>query len=429
MTTSALPEAPFHAIESLLFATLVQLMIIILAARVMGHLAQRLRHPRAVGEIVAGLLLGPSGLGLLWPDLFSQLFRSHDATPLTVMSQIGLILLMFQVGMEFDFATLKHRQHRIAAVWITVLGMAVPFALGFGFGQISHASLAPSVPALAYSLFIAVAFSITAVPILGRILIEFGLTQTPLGVLTISAAAANDAIGWILLTVIATIAAGSHDFEMILRHTGWLILYLALAWVLVRPMIARALDAHALKSGELSQQGLAGLLLLVFGSALITSQLGIFAIFGGFVAGVLLHDRRDVLRAWNARTQDLISVFFLPIFFTYTGLRTDIGSLNGESLWAWCGLLLILAMGGKFIACYWAARWAGLNRFEARCIGILMNTRALMELIVINLGRDMGIIPGSLFTMLVIMAILSTLLTAPGLRLWLPHTGIRPSSG
>lgn len=427
MATPALPVAPFHAIESLLFATLVQLMIIILAARVMGHLAQRLRQPRAVGEIVAGLLLGPSGLGLLWPELFSQLFRSHDATPLTIMSQIGLILLMFQVGMEFDFAKLKHRQNRIAAVWITVLGMAVPFALGFGFGQISHASLAPSVPFLAYCLFIAVAFSITAVPILGRILIEFGLTQTPLGVLTISAAAANDAIGWILLTVIATIATGSRDFETILRHTGWLMLYLALAWFFVRPLIAKALGAHVLNPEGLSQEGLAGLLLLVFGSALITSQLGIFAIFGGFVAGALLHDRHDVLSAWNARTQDLISVFFLPIFFTYTGLRTDIGSLNSESLWAWCGLLLILAMGGKFIPCYWAARWAGLNRFEARCIGILMNTRALMELIVINLGHDMGIIPGSLFTMLVIMAILSTLLTAPGLRLWLPHTGIRPS--
>ena len=245
--------------------------------------------------------------------------------------------------------------------------------------------------------------------------------------MTIASAAANDAVGWILLTVIATIASGSSDFDTIIHHSGWLCLYLVLAWLVARPLISRALGPHTLERKGLSQQGLAGLLVFVFGSALITSQLGIFAIFGGFVAGVLLFDRRDLLAAWKDRTEDLINVFFLPIFFTYTGLRTDIGSLNNETLWAWCGLLLILAMAGKFFPCYWASRWAGLNRYESRCIGILMNTRALMELIVINLGHDMGVIPGSLFTMLVIMAITSTLLTAPGLRLWLPRSGIRAS--
>jgi Kef-type K+ transport system membrane component KefB len=183
---------------------------------------------------------------------------------------------------------------------------------------------------------------------------------------------------------------------------------------------------YPIAHGKLPQDLLALLLVVVFGSAMVTSQLGIFAIFGGFTAGVLLHDRPALVDAWRHRVEDLLTVFFLPIFFTFTGLRTDIGSLLSAELWLWCGALIALATAGKLGGCYLAARQGGLSPAESRCIGIMMNTRALMELIVINLGHDLGVIPREVFTMLVLMAVLSTLMTAPALRRWLPATGHPP---
>jgi Kef-type K+ transport system membrane component KefB len=418
----AVPSAgSFHSLEDLLFFTLLQLILIILAARMAGALARRWGQPRAVGEIVAGLLLGPSLFGLLAPDTFHWLFRSVDSTPLMIMSQIGLILLMFQVGMEFDFSQLGDAANRRAAGWVTLAGIVLPFGLGLGFGWFSAPALASGIPAIAYGLFIAIALSITAVPILGRILMEFGLTRSRVGVITIAAAAANDAIGWVLLAVVAAVASSQLSWPVVGRQVGLLLVYLLISWVLVRPVLHRVLRLFpAVAGGQLPQDLLALLLLIVFASAMVTSQLGIFAIFGGFTAGVLLHDRHDLAAAWRDRVEDLLAVFFLPIFFTYTGLRTDIGSLATASLWLWCGALIVLATLGKFGGGYFAARRSGLSMAESRCIGIMMNTRALMELIVINLGHDMGVIPREVFTMLVLMAVLSTLMTAPCLRRWLP---------
>lgn len=422
--TPALPVSSFQALEHLLLFILLQLILIILAARLAGALAMRWGQPRAVGEIVAGLLLGPSLFGLLAPDTFHWLFRSVDSTPLTIMSQIGLILLMFQVGMEFDFSQLGDRANRRAAGWVTLVGIVLPFGLGLGFGWVSAPRLAPGIAAPAYSLFIAIALSITAVPILGRILMEFGLTRSRLGVITIAAAAANDAIGWVLLAVVAAVASSQLSWPVVGRQVGLLLAYLLVSWFLVRPVLHGVLRQYpAIANGQLPQDVLALLLLAVFASAMVTSQLGIFAIFGGFTAGVLLHDRQALVAAWRRRVEDLLAVFFLPIFFTYTGLRTDIGSLATPELWLWCGALIALATLGKFGGGYFAARRGGLSQAESRCIGIMMNTRALMELIVINLGHDMGVIPRAVFTMLVLMAVLSTLMTAPALRRWLPATG------
>ena len=415
-----MPPSPPHPVETLLWFTLLQLIVIILAARVAGRLAQGMGQPRAVGEIIAGLWLGPSLFGALAPGAFQTVFRSVEATPLTIMSQIGLILLMFQVGMEFDFSQLGERRNRRAAGLITLAGILFPFVLGLGFGLASAPHLAPGIPPLAYSLFVAIALSITAVPILGRILMEFGLTRSRLGVITIAAAAANDAIGWILLAVVAAVASSQWSGLDLTRQLGWLLAYLLVSWFGMRPLLHWLLRRFPLNAGVLSGDLLGLLLLAVFGSAMVTSHLGLFAIFGGFTAGVLLHDRHDLVAAWRDRVGDWLEVFFLPIFFTYTGLRTDIGSLVSGELWLWCGGLMLLAMLGKFGGCYAAARLSGLSPAESRCIGILMNTRALMELVVINLGHEMGVLPAPVFTMLVLMAILSTLLTTPGLRRWLP---------
>ncbi len=426
---SSLPQGSVQGVESLLFFTLLQISLIILAARLAGHLARRLRQPRAVGEIVAGLMLGPSLFGVLAPDAFHWLFRSVDGTPLTIISQIGLILLMFQVGLEFDFSHLEERRNRWAVILITVAGILAPFALGLGFGWVSGPVLAAGIPPVAYSLFIGIALSITAVPILGRIMIEFGLTRSRLGVVAIAAAAANDAVGWVLLALVSAVAASRFSWAAMGIQAGMLLAYLLASWFIVRKLLHLLLRRFPHGPDSLPQDLLALLLVVVFGSAMLTSQFGIFAIFGGFMTGVLLHDRHDLVSAWKNQVENLIVVFFLPIFFTYTGLRTDIGSLVSAELWAWCGLLILLAVLGKFGGCYVAARWAGLSAAESRNIAIMMNTRALMELIVVNLGYDMGVIPREVFTMLVLMAVASTVMAAPALRLWLPAAGHRIPEG
>jgi Kef-type K+ transport system membrane component KefB len=398
--------------EHLLSFTLLQIGIIIAAARLAGYIARQWGQPRAVGEIVAGLLLGPSLFGALAPESFRWVFRSVDATPLTIMSQIGLILLMFQVGLAFDFSQLRARQNRQAVLLITLASIALPFGLGFGFGELTAKTLAGGINPLAYALFLGIA-----------------LTRSRIGVITIAAAAANDAIGWVLLALVSAVATQQLSWQVIAGTLGCLLAYLALSWLLVRPLLLRLLRRWHREDEALPQDLLAIVLIAIFGSALLTSQLGIFAIFGGFVAGMLLHDQTAFVEAWQRKMSALVNVFFLPIFFTYTGLRTDVGGLGSTTLWGWCGLLIVLAVLGKLVGCYLASRLAGLSRAEATNIALMMNTRALMELIVVNLGYDLGIIPREVFTMLVLMAVASTLLTAPGLRLGLPRMGHRIPSG
>lgn len=419
-----------HGVEHLLFHTLLQIGLIIIAARVAGFLARKLGQPRSVGEIVAGLMLGPSLFGVLAPETFQWVFRSVDGTPITIMSQIGLIMLMFQVGLEFEFKQLAERSNRRAVSLITLAGIVVPFGLGLGFGLSTAPDLAPAINPLAYALFTGIALAITAVPILGRIMMEFGLTRSRIGVITITAAALNDAIGWVLLAVVSAVTTGHFSASAMAEQVALLLGYVVVSWLVIRRgllFVVRRFDHGPL---SLPQDLLAILLIVVFSSALLTSKLGIFAIFGGFVVGVLLHDQTDLVAAWRNKVADLVTVFFLPVFFTYTGLRTDIGSLHTPELWGWCALLISLAVIGKFGGCYLASRLAGLSRAESGNIAIMMNTRALMELIVVNLGYDLGVIPREVFTMLVLMAVASTLMTAPALRFGLPRIGHRiPRNG
>lgn len=411
-----------HNLENLLFFTLLQVVIIIAVARLVGNLARRIGQPRAVGEIIAGLALGPSLLGSLAPETFQFVFHSVDAMPLTVMSQIGLILLMFQVGMDFDFSHLSEKRNRSAVTAVSVAGIVVPFVLGLIFANLTAATLAPGINILTYSLFIATAFSITAVPILGRIMNEFGLNRTQIGVITISSAAVNDVVGWTLLAAISAVVAANFSLLGVTRQIGEILLYLFGSWLVVRVIKQRSIGRYDLSEG-LPRDLMVILLVMVFVSAMVTSQIGVFAIFGGFVLGVLFHSDQALVAAWKGKVSDLVTVFFLPIFFTYSGLRTDITGLDSLELWSWCGLAILLATVGKYGGCYFAARFAGLGVYESRNIAILMNTRALMELIVLNVGRDLGVIPQNVFTMLVLMAIFTTVVTAPFLRLWLPRIG------
>lgn len=422
-----------HQTEALLFFTLLQLTVIVLAARIGGEVAQRIGQSPAVGEIIVGILLGPSLFGLLAPDLFQYVFHSTPAAPMQMLSQIGLILLMFQIGLEFDFAHLTERNNRRAVSAIAAASMAAPFALGFGFGWFSAPLLSPGVDPLASALFIATAFSITALPILGRIMMEFRITRLPIGVIAISAAAINDVIGWLLLALITALTLAQFSAAAFAFKVALVGVFFLTWWFVVRPLmkrVIRASQAGPLPVGEKAGRGklthnLLGILLAaIFISAMTTYQLGIFAIFGGFMMGVILHDEHELIEAWKERIGHFVMVFFLPIFFTYTGLRTDIGGLDSAAAWGWCLLLIFLATLGKFGASYVAARWAGMSHYEGKVIGIMMNTRALMELIVINVGYDLGVISQDVFTMLVLMAIFSTVITTPGLRRWLPKMGV-----
>ena len=413
-----------HKTEALLFFTLLQLTVIVLAARIGGTIAGRIGQTAAVGEIIVGILLGPSLFGLLAPDVFQYVFHSGSPEPMQMLSQIGLVLLMFQIGLEFDFSHLNERRNRKAMLWVAAASLIAPFALGYGIGHISAPVLSPSAHPVISALFIATAFSITALPILGRIMMEFDMTRTPIGVIAISAAAINDVIGWLLLALITTLTLSDFNAVSFAVKVALVLVFFVVSWFGVRPLMKNILHRFDAKSGVLSNNLLGLVLAAIFLSAMTTYQLGIFAIFGGFMMGVLLHDEHAFVKTWRTRISPFVMVFFLPIFFTYTGLRTNIGSLDSASAWGWCGLIVLLATLGKFGGAYIAARLTGMSHTEAKVLGIMMNTRALMELIVINVGYDLGVISQQMFTILVIMAIFSTVITSPFLRRWLPLIGI-----
>ncbi len=426
-TLSHVFDLPAQKSELLIFFTLLPLSVIIFAARMGGEIAARIGQAAVVGEIVAGIVLGPSLFGLLMPDAFHYIFHSIPAGPLDALSQLGLILLMFQIGLEFDFSHLKEKANRNAVLWVATASMLIPSVLGLGFGLVSAPVLAPQAEPWTSALFIATAFSITAVPILGRIMMEFGMTRSRLGVIAISAAAINDVVGWLLLALVTTLAL-SHFEALTFAIKVFLVFAFIVIWISgIRPLMKWVIRRFS-AGGKLTPHLLGIILISIFVSGLITSSLGIFTIFGGFIMGVILHDADEFVEAWNERVSPFVLVFFLPIFFTYTGLRTNIGGLDSASLWGWCGSILLLATVGKFGGAYGAARIAGLNHHQAKVMGIMMNTRALMELIVINVGYDLGAISQQVFTMLVIMAIFSTIITTPFLRAWLPRAGVQLTS-
>ncbi len=406
--------------ERVIFFTLAQLCVIILAARVAGHIAVRVGQAAVVGEIIAGILLGPSLFGLAMPVPFHWVFYSIPSGSLDILSQLGLILLMFQVGLEFDFSHLKESTNRRAVLWIAAASLALPFVTGLGVGFMGAPLLSPLADRWTSALFVATAFSITAVPVLGRIMMELGMTRSRLGVIAISAAAMNDVVGWLLLAVVTALTLARFQWSTFLVNV-LLVLLFVLVWLLVVRPLTKSVMRYFNAEPEMSPTLLGGILVSIFVSGMITSLLGIFTIFGGFVMGAILHDERAFVKIWQEHVAPFVLVFFLPIFFTYTGLRTDIAGLDGAVLWMWCGLILVSATVAKFVGAYAAARIAGLNHQEGKIIGIMMNTRALMELIVINVGYDMGAISEHMFTMLVIMAIVSTVITTPLLRIWLPR--------
>lgn len=416
--------------EQLLFTVLIQLIVIIAAARLFGKLSQMLRQPVVVGEIAAGLILGPSVFGYFFPDASRMVFDPSVNEVFGVLSQLGLILLLFVVGLEFDFSHL--RPHGAAAVGISLTGIALPFALGVGLAIIAHPLVANDSAGhplswVGFLLFMGVAMSITAIPILGRIMMELNITRTRIGAITISSAAVDDACGWILLATISSVVQSRFEIWLTLRMIGLSIGFLVLVLLVVRPIMKRFVrQAMARGNGDLGMNDLAVVYGTLFLAAMATSFIGIFAIFGAFLLGTVLSDEPQFREVMVRHLRNFLNVIFLPIFFTYTGLRTDIGSLATPTEW----MLLIGVVGcavvGKLGGCALAAWLGGFSRREALCIGTMMNARALMELIVINAGRDLGVLPDSVFCMLVLMALITTVMTTPLLLRFMRGTELEP---
>lgn len=408
---------PVHSAEEILASVLIQITIVILVARLAGAAAAALRQPRAVGEIVAGLMLGPSLFGHFLPDLSAAIFPTDAAQTMWMLSQIGLILLMFQIGADFEFAHLRKRANQKAVALVTLASLTTPFAAGFALGQFAAPTLAPGVAPLLFSLFMAVAMAITAVPILGRILAEYGLTRTEVGVIAISAAAANDVVGWLALAAVAAIASSGLSAGAFGGQIAGLAALLALLWFFGRPLATWLVRRFPQHGQQTPPPLIAIAVALMFVAGVVTQELGIFTIFGGFLVGLLFHPHTAFVEAWRKSIGQFVLVFFLPIFFTLTGLRTDLLGLNTWSEWMWCGVIFIVAVTSKIAPVFLAARAAGLGAQEAAALGVLMNTRALMELIVLNIGLSLGVIPQDVFTMLVIMAVGTTLMTGPLINL------------
>ena len=387
-----------------------QAILIITMARLIGMLARRMRQPMVIAEIVAGILLGPSLLGWALPDFSRAIFPPESLGLLNLMSQIGLILFMFLVGLEFDAKLLRGRGH--TSVVISHTSILVPFTLGALLALYLYPRLAdPAVRFSSFTLFIGAAMSITAFPVLARILVERRLMQSKIGALTITCAAVDDVTAWCILAFVVSIVRVTSLGQAVATVLLTLV-YIAAMALVVRPFIGRLAGRSANREG-LNQNLFAALLVLLLASSWSTELIGIHALFGAFVFGAIVPKSGGFAQLVAERLEDLVVVLMLPLFFAYSGLRTQIGLLDTPAAWAMCGLVILVACVGKFGGSSIAARLTGLRWREAAALGILMNTRGLIELIVLNIGLDLGVISPTLFTMLVLMALVTTFATSP----------------
>lgn len=393
---------------------LLQVVIVVVAARLLGSLFGRWGQPPVVGEMLAGILLGPSLLGWLWPASQDALFAPDSLEPLWLLSQVGVILFLFVVGIDLDLAHLRERA--AAAVWVSHTSIVAPFLLGAAVSLLAYPALAPAGTAFGpFALFMGVALSITAFPVLARILEDRGLTRTPLGKTAITCAAVGDVTAWCLLALVVAVAgadAGAGPGVTTLLTVAFVVVIL----FAVRPFAARLLPAEV--GGEAQRKAfVAGVLSFVFLCAVATEAIGIRAPFGAFLAGVAMPRIPSVLDYLRKRVEALGSVVLLPLFFAFTGLRTEIGLLGDPRNWWICAGIVAAAVAGKIGGTMLAARVSGLGWIDAFALGALMNTRGLIELVVLNLGYELGILSAEAFAMLVLMALVTTCMTGPLLQL------------
>ncbi len=400
-----LSEVAHHA-QQPLSMLLLQIILILCVSRLFGYAARLVRQPAVVGEIIAGIVLGPSLFGWIWPEGMKTIFPTGSLGNLQFLSQIGLAFFMFIVGMELDIS--KIRQKAQDAVMISHASIIIPFFLGVCLAFFTYRQFAPAnVGFLSFALFMGIAMSITAFPVLARIVQERGLTGTPLGTMAITCAAADDITAWCILAVVVAIAKAGGILSALMTIALALVFVLAMLMV-IRPWLRRRM---ALLNGTKTKVALGFFVLLIAGY--LAELIGIHLLFGAFLAGVIMPAEANIKQILTDKLEDVSVLILLPVFFAFTGLRTQIGLLNDPQLWAVFGAIMLVAVSGKFAGSALTARLVGQPWPEALSIGALMNTRGLMELVVLNIGYDLGILNPQVFAMLVLMALATTFMTGP----------------
>ena len=395
----------------------IDIAIIMVVARLFGRLAIKIGQPPVVGEIVAGIVLGPSLLGLLPGDLDGRLFPPEVLPYLNMLAQLGLVLFMFIVGLELDMLLIRGREKMAGT--ISAASVVLPFALGAGLSLVLYpmhdeTASGPVAP-LALALFLGVAMSITAFPVLARILTDRGMHRTPIGVLALACAAVDDIIAWTLLAFVVAVVQGNSPLD-VLRIVLLTAVFAAVMFGVVRPLLRRLNDWYR-RVGRLTPDILSVVLIGVLVSAFVTEMIGIHAIFGAFVFGAVMprRDAADFTHEILERLEQVSVLLLLPLFFVVTGLSTNIAGLSGGGWWQ-LGLILLVAIGGKFVGAYAGARAMKVRPRQASALGLLMNTRGLTELVILNVGKQLGVLDTELFTMLVLMALITTAMTGPLLK-------------
>jgi Kef-type K+ transport system membrane component KefB len=404
-TSSSHPNVLLHV--------LLAMVVVIVASRVLGAVFRYLQQPPVIGEVIAGIMLGPSLLGSLAPSASAYLLPPTVAPFLGIIAQVGVVLFMFLIGLELDTSLLRKKTHSTIA--ISHASIIAPFLLGSVAALWLYPKLSSSdVPFSVFALFMGVSMSVTAFPVLARILTDRGISKTRLGVIAISCAAVDDVTAWCLLAFVVSVAQSRVDGALV--TIALTLGYLALMLLLVRPLLARLVRRQEILR-HVSQGTTALLLVGLLLSALVTEYIGIHALFGAFLLGAIIPHESLLAKSVASKLEDLVVVFLLPAFFAFTGMRTQIGLISGLDNWLACALIIAVACLGKFGGSSIAARLSGLDWRDSASIGVLMNTRGLMELIVLNIGLDLKVLSPTLFAMMVIMALVTTFATTPVLHL------------
>ena len=409
---------------NLILVLLAQIGLILALSRVMGLLFARLHQPQVMGEMVAGIMLGPSLFGLFWPEASAAIFPPDSVPYLNVLSQVGVIFFLFLIGLELDPKLIRNRGH--AAVVISHVSIVAPFLLGAALALYLYPIVFTDTPQMRFTsvaLFMGAAMSITAFPVLARILTERNLHKTPVGAVSITCAAVDDVTAWCMLAFVVGIARAT-GLQSALLTAALSAAYVVVMFFAVRPFLKR-LEIVYERQGRLSQSVVAVIFLLILASAYTTEWIGIHALFGAFLMGAIMPKGTTFVRHLSEKLEDYTVVLLLPIFFAYTGLKTQINLLNNPELWGLTALIIFVACLGKFGGSTIAARACGIGWRESSAIGVLMNTRGLMELVILNIGRELGVITDAVFAMMVLMALVTTALTTPMLAWVYPERLLR----
>jgi Kef-type K+ transport system membrane component KefB len=391
---------------------LIALTAVLIVGRIVGALFRFIGQPPVIGEVVGGILLGPSFLGRVWPDAAAFVLPPSVAPSLGMIAQLGVVLYMFLVGLELNPSVLRARVH--ATIAISHASILAPFVLGSGLALYLYPRLSSSdVSFTSFALFMGVAMSITAFPVLARILTDRRLQTTPLGIIALGCAATDDVTAWCLLAFVVGVAQAKIGGALLVL--GLTLAYIGLMFFVVRPFAHRLLAG--MDDSRLTPNVVAGVFAALLASALITEWIGIHAVFGAFLLGAVIPHDSAIARAFTGKLQDIVTILLLPAFFAFTGMRTEMGLVSGLDQWLICGLIVVVATAGKFGGAFLSARFTGLGWRDATALGLLMNTRGLMELIALNIGLDMKVISPTLFAMMVLMALVTTMSAAPCLHL------------